>query len=404
MARRLLITLCLAALGAMAWWILHTREQPDEGLVVHVRVQDAAGRPLPGAQVQGVYTPGWREVDASGRRRLTRVLLRADEAPSAEALQAAIQVRARFYTLPRGAEPAVKRLSQDEWELRFALQNHGVFRLSVEDTHLGPVKAFLEPDPEGRWEAMDRGNVARPGSPAAYRIYAGLTRLTVRLEGEPDKDGAIAAATRRWTIDAPAPGSLLERSFTADEVLPIIGSLTAPADGPQPPTLRGRVAVAGIAADGTRTEYGAVRVDDAGTFIVRRMGKGTYELTPTCDCVSGFEPQRVEAGDVVALAGAAVEPWLVVEHVGLSNARDRNATFALQAAADAGAPTIGHPLLFAHEKTTVSVPAGSGNRLQLVVRAPGTDTEPPLIGAGEARLEQPGANPVRIEMKTSTLR
>ena len=55
MARRILITLCAAALGVAAWWIVRPGSSVDEGLVVHVRVQDQDGNALTGAQVQAVF-------------------------------------------------------------------------------------------------------------------------------------------------------------------------------------------------------------------------------------------------------------------------------------------------------------------------------------------------------------
>ena len=48
----------------------------------------------------------------------------------------------------------------------------------------------------------------------------------------------------------------------------------------------------------------------------------------------------------------------------------------------------------------MAAPAWAGATVRVIVRAPGTDTDPPLVGVGEVLLDQPGANPIRFEVMT----
>lgn len=390
------MTLCVAALGVAAWLIVRPGETPDEGLVVHVHVVDDEGRPLAGAQVQPVYVPGWREVDDSGWRRMNHVVLRAEEEPSPQALRAAVQVRARYYTLRRGTEAEVSRRPDGTWEMRFTLSHHGVFRLTVAESHLGNVKAFLEPDePEGRWEAMDRGNVARPDAPATYRIYPGMKRLVVRLVGEPGEMGVVMAATRRYAFAAPAPGFIFERTVTASEVKPILGTVEAAADGPRPPSLAGRVAITGIQGDGTHMDYGEVPVDHSGSFLIRTVGAGDYELTATCAYLGELAPQLVRGGDAVTLRAAQTNPWLEVIHEGLDDSLLSGASFSFGPERVPGPK----PRLRKSGRTTLPRPAGVPDTCLLVIDVPGTDTDKPLRGEGEVSFATPGRNEARIAMQ-----
>lgn len=395
MARRLLTTLLVLGLCAAAWWIVQSRDAVDEGLVVHITVEDRNGKAVPIAEVQAVYTPGWRKVDGQGRGRLTNLLLRADEQPSPEALRAAVQVRAPFFTQRRGHAPLAEERGDGSFSLRFTLDHHGVVKLSVDQTHLGSVKAFLEPDP--RWEAMDRGNVARPGAPAAYRVYPGDGPLIVRLEGEPDENGVIQAATQRRYFDAPSPGYVVEWQITAHEVRAILGTVLPPSDGPRPPSLKGVVHIVEVGA--RRIDYGAVPVDHSGQVIIRQLGLGggKFELTAACPYLGPFEPVVVAAGDVVDLRATGVEPWFVVEHPGLENAQQRGARFTLD-----GEVLPDEARLFGRGRTTLPRPRpadpASDGYSELGLYVPGTETEPPLRGVAPLTLAAPGANLVRVTL------
>jgi len=391
MGRRILITLCALALGAAAWWIMRSMEVPDEGLVVHVRVEDQQGAPLSGAQVQAVYAPGWRKVDGAGRIRLTHLLLRAEEDPSAEALRAALQVRASFYTQRRGFDPTVIRRDDGSWDVRYALHHHGVFRLSLGKTHLGSVKAFLEPDEAGhRWEAMDRGNVARPDAPATYRIYPGIERLVVRLVGEPDDDGVVTAATRRYFFDPPAIGHVIEKTVTAEEVKPIIGTVVPPSNGPKPPSLKGTVWIAHVDEEERRVPHSKVDVGHGGTFVARAVGPGRYELRADFAFLADVETHVVRGGDVVELRSARLRPWLVVEHVGLNDAGERRAVFHIDG-------ETAHPQLFSRGTSIVPV-RGTKRRIQLRVDVPGSDDQVPMTGSVAVDVGDAGPTAVRVEM------
>jgi hypothetical protein len=394
MARRILLTLCIAALAAAAFWIARRGEKPDEGLIVHVQVEADAGTPLPSAQVQAVYTPGWRQVERSGGLRLTNVLLRAEERPSPDALRRAVQVRAPFYTLRRGSEPIVRPRDDGSWDMSFSLEHHGVFRLSVAETHLGSVKAYLEADePEHRWEAMDRGNVARPDAPAAYRIYPGLKQLVVRLVGEPDKNGVVVAATQRIAFDAPGPGFLIEQRVSAVEVAPILGAIEAPADGPQPPSLAGLVHVVALGADGSRMEHGSVEVDHSGAFLVRTVGAGDYELEADCPWLEPLEPQLVRGGGSITLRADAVRPWLEVAHSGLTSLQDHDARISYEP----GRRAAPQQRLYAKDHVVLALPPGP-QPTEVVVEVPGTDTRAPMQGRAALGDLQPGGNAVALTL------
>ena len=377
MVRRILLTLCIAALGVTAWWITHRGQAPDEGLVVHVVVVDEDGQPLPGAQAQATYAPGWHTVDAAGRLRLTNVLLRAEEEPSPEALRAAVHVRARFYTQRRGSLPEATAREDGSWSLRFSLQHHGVFRLEVAQTHLGQVKAFLEPSVH--WEAMDRGNVARPDAPAAYRIYPGLERLVVRVIGEPDKDGVVKAATRRIVFPAPAPGFLVEHRVRAGEVKPILGTVLPPNGGPPPPSLVGTVTITGIEADGTRLAYGTVPVDHSGTFVVRTLGAGDYELEAACAYLGEIPPALVEGGGSVTLRAERPIPWVTVLHPEVPDAQDQGLQFRFLKDDGAVPPET---ILYGKGRTTLPLPGFLPDEdmvWALQIRAPGSEHDAPRL-------------------------
>lgn len=381
MARRILYTLLLAALGGAAFWLARPPAPADEGLVVHVYVTDAGGTPLKNAQAERLFDPGWKVVDEDGYRKLARLRLKADASePSAAAIREAVRVRAPFYTLRRGFEPAIEAREDGSWEARYALHHHGVLRVHVQGTHLGPAKAYLEADHDDRWEAMDQGNVARPGSPAAFRIYPGMEHVVVRLEGEPDKDGIIAVATRRAFVPAPNAGHILEKHLVPDEVKPIIGTVVPP-PGPRPPSLAGTLHVTELAPGGRRIEHEPTAIDDEGFFAVRRVGAGRYELRAAPDFLGPPEPVTVEGGGEVDVDGASPRPWVVLDLEGL-DAADWAGPFVLN---DAATPAPG--VIRAPRSVTVALP-GAGT-WRVWTEGPGTDGSPPrrLQAVVQARAE-----------------
>jgi len=391
MGKRILITLCVAAFGATAWWLMRPGQAPDEGLVVDVEVLDLDGQVLPKAQVQATFRPGWQSVNAAGQRRLTNLTLRADEDVSAKALMAAVSVRARFYTLRRGFEPQIERQQDGSWRMRFALHHHGVLRLSVADTHFGEVKAFLEPDPLNRWEAMDRGNVARPGLPAAYRIYPGFQKIAVQLRGEPDKQGAVGVATRRFFLSPPASGHIIERTVEPDAVMPILGSIVPP-EGPPPPTLAGSVRVTEITADGSRIAHEAVAIERDGSFVIRTVGAGDYELEAHVAFFAEPLTTLVAGGGLAEMRLERPAYWAVVAHPGLDLSL-RKGLFTRQVPEEAEARPVA--ALFGKNTSLVPLPGAGTYALRLAVT--GTNAAKPLDGDCLIVALDPGPANVRLE-------
>lgn len=402
MGHRLLITLLVAALGAAAWWIARPATSPDEGLVAHVYVTDRAGRALENAQVQRTFAPGWEVVTRGGYKRLARVPLREGEAPSAGAIATAVQVRARYYALRRGWEPEVRRRADGAWEVRFALHHHGVLRLHVRDTHLGEAKAFPEPDePLRRWEAMDAGNVARPGRPAAYRVYPGLEQVVVRLLGEPDMHGATGIATRRFFFDPPSAGHIVEKTVVPDAVVPIVGSVAAP-EGPPPPTLGGEVRITELAMGGRRIEHDPVPVEPDGRFVVRTVGAGRYELEPSCTFLAPIEKRIVEAGDVVEFEAPGLRPWLEFHHRPL-DVTAPHVLFFVTGTEDASTPSRPFPGnldLLPDGAELTRVPLPKPGWCCYVVSTHGTSEERPLAKLSEVlEVTQVGPTAIRLDLQ-----
>jgi len=391
MGKRIWITLCVATLAAGAWGLMRSSPAPNEGLVVEVEVLDQAGHALPKAQVEQVFRPGWQAVDRRGHQRLTHLALRAGEGVSPEALRAAVHVRARFYTLRQGFDPEVRKRADGSWALRFLLHHHGVLRLIVAESHLGAARAFLEPDPLHRWEAMDRGNVARPGSPAAYRIYPGFERIAVRLVGEPDRQGAVGIATRHFFLPPPDAGYVVERTLEPDAVQPILGSVLAP-PGPSPPSLGGRLRVSELTPEGARLPLEEVRMQEDGSFVVRTVGAGDYELTAHLDYFP--EPLTVLAagGDVAKLRPPGAPCWAVLEHRG----RDlRNARALLTRRVPGGSPPKPSRVFFGQNHSLAPLPGTGSYAFHLDVA--GSQTSVPL--QGNCLVDASDVGPTRAVLK-----
>jgi hypothetical protein len=330
-------------------------------------------------------------VGRDGTRRLVRVPLRAGEAPSAGALAGAVRARARFYALRDGFDPEVAARPDGSWSMRFALHHHGVLRLHVRDTHLGRPKAWLEPDePLRRWEAMDRGNVARPDEPAAYRVYPDLATLAVRLVGEPDANGANGVATRRYLLAAPAPGFVVEKTLVPDEARPVLGRVLTP-EGPEVPSLRGTLAVRELSVQGRVIEHDDVGVEEDGSFVLRTVGEGRYELRAQGPYYTATEPLVVEAGGLAELPGARTRPWLDVTCAPFDPAGSPPRSYCDEAWPD---PTSA--LRVAPDRWHVPLRTAGTCRLYLRVR--GSAAEPPREGQGEVQAADAGPTPVAIDL------
>ncbi len=384
MARRLLYTLVIAGLGAAAFFLAQPQEPEDLGLVVHVHVRDAADKPLKNAQAERLFDPGWRVVNGDGYRRLTHVRLKADqEKPTAEAVAEAVRVRAPFYTLRRGFEPQVTQRADGAWDARYTLHHHGVLRVHVQGTHLGPVKAYLEPDAKKRWEAMDQGNVARPGAPAAFRIYPGMEEVVVRMIGEPDKDGVIAVATRRHSIKPPGTGHIVEKHLVPDAVTPIVVNVLC--DEPRPPTLAGIVTVTELAPGGRRIAHGPASIDDEGMCVVRGVGAGRYELRALPHFLHPSKPVVVDGG-ASADVRCRPRPWAVLEHPDV-DLREFASVVAVRAK-DGGSKR--RPRGWLPGLATSRIPLPDTGSWNVRIALPGSDATPPVLLAADVVAEAAG--------------
>jgi hypothetical protein len=389
--RRIGITLLVAGLGAAAFFLARSAPAPDEGLVVHVTLLDHAGAPVPLAQVERVFAPGWEDVDGQGRRRLVDVALRAGEAPDAAAIDRAIRVRAPYHAARGGFSPAVTRRADGAWEARYTLHEHGVLRLYVEPTHHGEPKAWLEADePHRRWEAMGAGNVARPGRPASYRIYPGLEEVAVRVAGEPDIYGKTAIATRRYLVKAPGAGHTSEGRLVPEPARPIVGRI-ALGDGAAPPTLAGVVLVVEQAPGGRRIPHDDVMVNADGAFSLPHAGSARYELTPVLDFFVDAPFEVVEGGADVLLAAGTPRPWAVLAHQG-PDALSRPFDYRLRAPGGAWQAIDGA----LRGDGSTSLPLPSAGTWQIRADVPGTTAEPPL--RLDAEVTAPAAGPVQADL------
>ncbi len=375
--RRPLIALTLAALCAAAWWIVKPSGE-GAGLVVHLEVVDEDGKPLQRAQVERVFENQRVTLDASGKALLVNVVLRELDEPSATSIARAVRVHAPYHALRRGLLPSIKRRDDGGWDMRMQMHAHGVFRIYVDQTHHGACKAFLEPDRQlRRFEPIEGRQVARDKSPAAYRVYRGIEKLVVRVEGVADKDGAVGVATRKHVFDAPPLGHVVEQVIKPEGVKQILGQVRVK-EGATPPSLAGKVTVIQLEDDGGRVPLGVVTVRDDGSFIARRTGEGTYELQADLDFFPGITTTKVLGGALFDLVPSEPAAFVVLEHPGLDT-RLRKAFFLLKQTADAPG-TFGHPHhpSFGDGQTTIALHAPG--KFHVGMHVHGTKAHPPLAG------------------------
>lgn len=325
MARRLLTALVLATLAAGSWWIARgggNAGDTGSGIRVLVEVVDLDGEPLPEAQVERVFENRRLRVSPEGTAALTDVVLRELDVPSPEALTRAVRVHTPFHALGPDRKPEVTQRDDGAWRMRFELRPHGILRLYVGETHLGPCKAFPEKPWHDRWvvEPIGGRDVARHGQPASYRVFDYLSEegneILVRIEGEPDRDGGIGVATRKVRVAIPAPGHVVEQVLEPEQVQVILGQVRV-GDGPEPPSLGGKVEITELTEDGTRIPLARVQVPRDGRFIARRTGKGRYELEFDLDFFPGTTTLTVLGGASFDVTPAQPALWLSVEHPGL---------------------------------------------------------------------------------------
>ncbi len=374
MGRRLLTALILAGLAAAAWWIVRAEPESTTGLVVVVEVADRRGAPVKAAQIERVFENKRLRVDGAGRARLAGVILRELDEPSPETIARAIKVHAPFHALRADDAPVIEQRADGTWSMRLALTQHGVLRLYVDQTHLGPCKAFPAAAEGGHpaWEAIGGRQVARQGAPASYRIYDASQPIEVRLEGEPDDEGTIGVATRRRLVEAPAAGHVVEEVLKPDEVQVILGQVVL-GDGPKPPSLGGRARVTEITDDGGRIPLAIVRVQKDGRFIARRTGKGRYELEFDLDFFPGTTTLTVLGGAGFEVTPSQPAVWLTLAHPEVDLTK-RSVLVRTYASGDEVEP--GAQLAPGDGSSYVALPRPGSYRLALVVG--GSDAYPPL--------------------------
>ncbi len=313
--QRILLLLVIGSLAAAAWFIAHQEETPDEGLVVHIYLQDRAGKAVSLAQVIEIYGEKRTRVDSNGYARITGVTLRAGEEPSAEALKYAFKPLAHYHAVRRGFEPTITQREDGAWDVHYALHPHGILRVHVESVALGKCKAYLERDmPLQRWEPVGGHAVVRTGSVVDFRIFEGWDdKLPVRLEGKAGPDGVPTVATQRLLIDPPSPGHTSQLRIVPEPVDPIAGVLVFTGE-PTPPTLRGTLVVRRLAADGSPVEIGRIPIEDDGSFVVRDAGTAEYTLEAWPYAFDGPTTVHTKGGEYVELALETEAHWLVIKH------------------------------------------------------------------------------------------
>ncbi len=388
----------LLALGTAAWWIVRPPERGDEGLVVYVEALDEAGRPASRAQVERVFEARMQGLDAEGRARLTHVVLRELDTPSPASIARALRVRAPFHASRRGDRPEITRREDGGWVLRVTLHAHGLLRLYVDPPAQGACKAFLEDtDRDEGWEAVEGRQIARPGAPASYRVFAGAGELRTRIEGVADRDGAVTVATRKYVFAPPPPGHVVEHVLKPDPVAPILGRLSVSGSAPgdrKPPTLRGHVRVTQLTREGGRIPLALVTVRDDGSFLARRTGKGRYELVADLDFFPGTTTVEAAGGDMVEMAPAGPARFAILVHRGVDT-RQRAPTFDLESEGGGGAIRSA-PFLGDNGRTFVALPAA--NAFRVTMRVAGTDDLPPLVGTARLPADQ-GDEPLALAVR-----
>jgi len=389
----LLLLVAVAAAGVYAW--LEQRAAEEErakpGLFVEVEVVDGAGHAVTRADVQARYAPGWRPVDANGHIGLDGVVLRAEDAVTVAAVAGAIDVRSPTHASRRGREPEVERRADGTWHARFVLDAYGTVRLRIADTTLEGVKAWVVADPKaGRIEAPRGVAVARPGQPAEWRVFEGVEKVEVRIEG------ATGVAARSLVLAAPTEGYVRELALEAEPAQPIRGRVLPPAgDGEAPPTLRGHADVVELTDDGREVAFPRVRVEDDGSFVVPYAGEGRYKVTPVLQ-FARVPPKRVRGGEEVEVEGAVANPWLVLE--GLEVEEDAPPPAANVTRIDEAGETHVSVWAFFDAKRgwMLSLPGPGRYRVALTRR--GTNDAPPAAGLAEVDVEGSGPHAVAFEL------
>jgi len=338
---------------------------------------------VPSAQIERVFENKRQRVAEGGLTELTHVVLRELDKPSPEALARALRVHAPFHALRRGDEPEVTRQPDGTWDLRWRLTHHGLLRLYVEETHLGACKAFAEgaEKPGGTWEAIGGIQVARPGSPASYRVFDASEPIVVRIEGEADVDGAIGVATRKLLVEPPPPGHVEERVLTPEVVAPILGQVVV-GEGPTPPSLGGQVRLSELRDDGSRLPLALIDVPKDGRFLARRTGAGRYELVFDLFFFPGTTTLTVVGGGSFELTPSRPAAWARLETGALEMAsRQVDVRVAPAERPDDLQPAA---MLAGEQESAVALP-GPGRWL-VTIDLEGTNTLPPLRATASAEL------------------
>lgn len=391
---RLVLGLLLAAvLSVVLVLALGPRDGGKEaGIVVRVRVVDAEGRAIVGAQAQRRFAPAWRAVGADGHVRLDDVVLRAGEEPSADAIAAALDVRAASHALRRGEQPAVTAREDGTWDALFVLAPFGTLRLRIDGVRQPAVKAWVEKDPFlGRVEAIGGFEVARPGQPAVWRVYEGMETVRIRIQGP------TGTALRVREIPAPGPGFVREIALEARSSAPIRGRIPVPDDWPVP-RIEGYVRVFQLDDGGPEIELDpvVVRYDDAGRvglFEVPYSDEGRYRLEPVLVFVT-TPAAETRGGETITIEPAHLRPWIVAEAAPWP---DNTAELEVRVEALGEGRTlfpVPHGPLDAEDAVYVVLPEAGHYRIALVLR--GTKERPPREGTVEVEVGDSGPHRVRV--------
>ena len=381
MGKRLSVVAILAALGALAFAMTRIALQGSDsegptsgGLVVHVRVEDPDGDPVPSAQARPLFSEGpWQPVDGAGCITLRGVVLNAGATPTAETIGAAIGIRARF--LAARTPPSVRE-TDGAWEATFRLSPHGVVRLFIEPTHLAPIKAWIEPVNAGQIETMGGRSVARLDLPAAFRVPPGVEELVVRVQGESDPLGVIRAASDRFVVPAPAPNVVKQIAIRAKPAMPITGQVvTVGADGVETPFDAPDTEVMVYLMDGDERSYELGRVPvTQGSFVVPFTGRGPYALVVHSPLRAPGPMQPAGGNTDVRLLAGRVRPWLRIEHDEVDPRKERLHLSFVTADGHAVRPTHAVQRERTWTRAVFDEPPGA---LTIHARRPGTRTRRP---------------------------
>ena len=380
MHRRVLLLVFALGLGALAWYAARRDPPPDEGLVVHVQVLDGAGGPLHPVQLERIYDETRVDLDKRGAARLTRVLLRAGDEPSPEAFGIALRPIARYHALRPGRPPcAVRARSDGSYNVTYHLQPCGLLRLHVRPTHLGACGAVIESTlPPGSWARVGAHDVTRAGSVIDYRIFAGTEEVLLRIDGEPDASGAVTVATRRYIVQAPSPGHVVQTTIEPEPVAPIVGRVVA-GDGPAPPSWEGTLRLREVLEDGRAVPWGEVPIEPDGSFVVRTSSEATYRLDARLWCFPDPLKDSCEGGSTITLRPPGPPQWILLAHPGLDGA-GRPIALRLRSMARPG-EEVAIARVVRHEEDRMWVAVTPRGRWRLEATVAGTPSTPPLRAA-----------------------